>query len=246
MQTITQTVGGAQTLQFNINGKYFTILATTLGLNVRFYRGGKKLDLGDIKALLAGLEVSFDANDAFDRVEIDTLGADTFVIGLSNGQSRYNRSQGNVTVTSGTLTSVATITNPVSVQNTSATPLLSQDNGLSYGASYKSVTNMAANTPDTIFTPAANVNGALIISAHAWGNNAGGSQPALIAKTSAPTSVIDGDVIASPWTGSNSNGNNGYVVNRVIKIAAGKGLYHINGLAEGVANAQRSVLYTLL
>lgn len=99
MQTYTQTVATAQTLQFNITGKYFTILLTSLGLNVRFYVGGKKKDLGDIKGLLSGLEVSFSNEDGFDRVEIDTLGADTFTIGIGNGQARYNRSQGNVAIT---------------------------------------------------------------------------------------------------------------------------------------------------
>lgn len=99
MQTFNQTVASAQTLQFNVSGKYFTILLTTLGLNVRFYVGGKKKDLGDIKGLLAGLEVSFSSDDGFDRVEVDTLGADTITIGIGNGQARYNRSQGNVSIT---------------------------------------------------------------------------------------------------------------------------------------------------
>lgn len=237
MQTITQTVVGAQTLQFNINGKYFTILATTLGLNVRFYRGGKKLDLGDIKALLAGLEVSFDANDAFDRVEIDTLGADTFVIGLSNGQSRYNRSQGNVAVTGGALTTLGSITNTVNI--------LEQPQV--YGASFRSIANLAANTPEVVFTPAANINGAIIHSMQFFDKNGGTiCNPAYLAKTSAPTTVTDGDAILSTDNYIEITGSLGHSASlkKPIKIASGKGLYFITNALQ--SNANRSVLYTLL
>lgn len=100
MQTFTQSFAGVQTVQYNIRGTYFTTLATNLGINVRFYKGGKLNDLGDIKGLLSGLEVNLDKGDYFDRVEIDTLGADTIMFGISTGQSRYNRSQGSVSVIS--------------------------------------------------------------------------------------------------------------------------------------------------
>lgn len=237
MQTITQTVAGAQTLQFNINGKYFTILATTLGLNVRFYRGGKKLDLGDIKALLAGLEVSFDANDAFDRIEIDSLGADTFTIGLSNGQSRYNRSQGSVVITN---TPNVLITNPIS------NAVIMVNKGDNYGASSRSLTLLAANTPDTIFTAAANVNGAIIHSIQFYEYNATPSKPAFLAKATAPVSVIDGDAILS--VDNFSLGGTAFIcsgsLKNPLKIASGKGLFFITDVVQ--AHFNRSVLYTLL
>ncbi len=98
MQTLSQTFAGASTWQLNIGGRYFTTLGCTNPVNVRFYHGGKKLDLGEITGLLAGLEVTF-PGEGFDRVEIDATGIDTIQVGIGNGQARYNRSQGNVAIT---------------------------------------------------------------------------------------------------------------------------------------------------
>jgi len=103
MQTFTQTVAGAQTLTFNVPGKYFVLLASQLGVNIRFYRNGKRLELGEIQALLPGVEAVLgdlkDAEPSFTQVQIDALGADTISFGIGNGQVRYNRSQGNVAIT---------------------------------------------------------------------------------------------------------------------------------------------------
>jgi hypothetical protein len=103
MQTFAQTFSGAQTWVLNVPGKYFTTLQCTNPINVRFYKGGKQLDLGQISQLLAGLEVTLgnieDTEAAFDRVEVDVAGADTIQIGIGNGQARYNRSQGSVAIT---------------------------------------------------------------------------------------------------------------------------------------------------
>ena len=105
MQTFSQTFAGATTWKLEIVGRYFITLATTLGVNVRFYNQGKQLDLGQISGLLAGLEVGGQGLPfEFTRVEIDVLGADTVTVGIGNGVARYNRSQGNVTVNSGTVT----------------------------------------------------------------------------------------------------------------------------------------------
>lgn len=116
-----------------------------------------------------------------------------------------------------------------------------------YGASYKSVTAMAANTPDTVFTPAANANGAIIhrINGFSATGAAVWTQPTFIAKASAPATVIDGDIIAmmdsGVWTGA---GASNLKLEKPIFIPAGKGLYYIANAAETLG--QRSVLYTLL
>jgi len=122
MQTYSQTFTGATTWTLNIAGKYFVLLGCSSPCNVRFYKGGKKLDLGDITALLAGLEVTLgdmsDYEPAFERVEIDVTAADTVQVGIGNGQARYNRSQGNVSITNltGPVTqSIGTVTNVAAV-----------------------------------------------------------------------------------------------------------------------------------
>lgn len=95
MQTYQQTFAVAQTWELNIPGKYFTTLECLFPLNVRFYRGGTLLDAGEVRGMLAGLEMMLgnigDFQPAFDRVQIDVQAGDTVKIGIGNGQGRYNR-----------------------------------------------------------------------------------------------------------------------------------------------------------
>lgn len=65
-------------------------------------------------------------------------------------------------------------------------------------ASYQQLANMAANTPDTIFSAASNPNGAILLDAFGSGHSAGSPvQPTFIAKATAPANVTDGEVIYS-------------------------------------------------
>jgi len=104
MQTYDLTFTGAGTVEMNVPGKYFALLACNNAVTVRFFLGGKRLDLGEISNVLSGLECTLgdigDIAPAFDRVQIQTAGADTVTIGIGNGQSRYNRGgQSSVTIT---------------------------------------------------------------------------------------------------------------------------------------------------
>lgn len=103
MQTYQQTFASATTWQLNVPGKYFVTLACTQSINVRFYLGGSKLDMGDISGLLAGLEVgplaALKDPASFDRVEIDVQAGDTVQIGIGNGAARYNRASTSATIT---------------------------------------------------------------------------------------------------------------------------------------------------
>lgn len=122
------------------------------------------------------------------------------------------------------------------------------EDGYSYGASYKSATALAANTPDLIFSAAANVNGAIIqmASFNEFYAALVSGLGVYLAKSTAPTSITDGDVIVS------ANNASGYAsqtfvagfLNHAVKIAAGKGLYFITGVTQ--TTSSRSVLYTLL
>lgn len=99
MQTYSQTFPAASTWEINTPGRYFILMACTLACNVRFFSGGKRLDFGEIKTVLAGLEVG-GRNEGveFDRVQIDVQAGDNVTVGIGNGQVHYNRSNGTVDV----------------------------------------------------------------------------------------------------------------------------------------------------
>lgn len=137
-------------------------------------------------------------------------------------------------------------TSNVNVTNASLTVT---ETGTLYGASYKSNTLMAANTPDTVFAPAANVNGAIIWHAQFLTQNAATIGAGYLAKTAAPANITDGDLILSAEHASLIGANQmfGGTLPRPLKIAAGKGLYYLSTTAEvGAGLTLRSVLYTLL
>jgi|GEM_PF-1405793 hypothetical protein len=136
MQTYTQTVAANYTWVMNIPGKYFVTLGCTNTLNVRFYKGGKKLDLGDISGLGQGLEVGplagLNDDNAFDRVEIDITGPDTVKIGIGNGAARYNNSLATVVVTSNTPPRTGSITNTLNTVTNASAQLLAAKVNRSY------------------------------------------------------------------------------------------------------------------
>jgi len=125
--------------------------------------------------------------------------------------------------------------------------LVVMERGYTYGANYKSSTALAANTPDAVFTPASNVNGAILWAAAAWTwNGTNVMNLALLAKASAPATAIDGDLLTSGKANSPQAGSYTGLLDlaRPVFIAAGKGLYFLSSVAE--ANAFRSASYTLL
>jgi hypothetical protein len=139
MQTFTQTVASATTLKWNVPGNYFALITCSANCNVRLYLGGKKLDLGECTALLAGLEIGplvpeHNLPFSFDRVEVDTSAADTITVGIGNGQAHYNRSNGSVNVTNyngAAVNSQITVTNAsvqIDAANAARRYLLIQNN----------------------------------------------------------------------------------------------------------------------
>lgn len=195
--------------------------------------------------LLAGEKADFTGQDFLTLIIYHLDAADQTVV-LSFGH--------NANIGSATVSGSVTISNAVALDAPTLAALESVDLNAatrdllrfeSYGSSYKSTTALAANTPDTVFTAAANTNGAILHYASALSYNASGGVNAFIAKATAPTSIIDGDVIANPCMVQ--GGVSVINMTRAIKIPAGKGLYFIYNLAEsGTSLENRSALYTLL
>ena len=111
---------------------------------------------------------------------------------------------------------------------------------LTYTNSFSASVGLAASNGNVIFAPAANVNGAYLELA-SWGGNgttAGYLDISVAAKTTATTSVIDGDVLFNAACTMP-------VTQQIrIKIAAGKGLYWSTTATSNASTL--SVLYTLL
>jgi hypothetical protein len=133
--------------------------------------------------------------------------------------------------------SFATINNSI---NNSANV---RDQGYIYGVSYKSTTSMAANTPDPIWSAAANINGAAIWDAELETSGAAQGVAVILAKATAPTGILDGDVFLQVVFQAAGN-TASQKLNRAARVAAGKRLDYIVSTAEGAQN-YRHVNYTL-
>lgn len=99
--------------------------------------------------------------------------------------------------------------------------------------SYSDSTLLAANTPLTVIAPAANINGLIVNVGNLLSVNAGAIPLCvLLAKSSAPTTVIDGKVI---FATSSYCGGSFWVAGQLAKdvyVPAGQGLYFICNVAE--------------
>lgn len=112
---------------------------------------------------------------------------------------------------------------------------------------YGSISALASNSPETVFSAAANVNGAIVWDAQfETGDTVTLPRASFIYRTSAPVNVVDGRILVQ--------GNAGAVVSGFYsifgrlrtptRIPAGYGLYFISETAE--TRPHRSALYTLL
>lgn len=120
--------------------------------------------------------------------------------------------------------------------------------------SYKANGALAGATPDPVFLPADNLNGAIILTASVSDIGGGGSVPAsnqllgFVAKASNPASIVDGDpVFVSGVTAANASYYycSGQMPNEQF-VPPGLGLYFIAANAAVSAYGFRSCRYILL
>lgn len=202
------TAGGTQML--TVEGAYFRIQSQTGAMDVTVE------GVGTLPGLLTGQGLK---ETPFKRLLLrDVSGApNSGQILVASREFIDNRTYGVNSLDSATL---ATLRQP-----------------LASTGNFKSNGVLAAATPETIFTAASNVNGAILLSAgfNIIGN-ATLARPSIVAKATAPTSTIDGEVIVS----STYEGVFGttYVDAGQLPapqfIAAGLGLYYIQ---EGAGSA---------
>lgn len=226
------TFTAGQRLQINGEGDFFRLLLTTSPVNIDFYFQGR--EIAERLEVEAGFAEQF-RTIKFDRVDIVSPLAQTVQFETALGSEiRYDRGAASITGT--VALDGATL---AALEQINARP----ETGL---LNWNSSATMAANTPLTVFAPGANTNGAIIYMAQAGDRMAGNSVQVFIGKTSAPTTVTDGDIIAqtTPVAGGGDLiiGGNMAIPQH---IAAGVGLYFISGLA-GTAGFVRSCRYRLL
>lgn len=101
---------------------------------------------------------------------------------------------------------------------------------------FKSTTALAANTAETVLAPASNTAGLIVFEAGSFhGNRTAIGYAQLLAKTSAPTSIIDGDAHLTPGAAVVAAGPIGTMSMQMMRphrSQTGKGLYFIIDRAD--------------
>jgi hypothetical protein len=230
MSTIVDTIPANKTLTYFLTADFLRLQA---GVNVdlSFFCDG--VVIAHHAGVGAGFSIAFDKS--FDRVDCkDLSGANqALTLFLENGAQ----------------VRVDAIAGSISVINTEAAPVIVRTSNLagvddmSAATFYANATALAANTAVQVFAAGANINGAILYDSHISTSQAGNTTVTLLAKATAPATVIDGNVFDMV-----SNNANAWALSRGIigskKIAAGLGLYFISTLLE--AGGSRFVSYKLL
>lgn len=228
-----------QPFEFTDPGDFFRILSSQAPLDVRFYLRGK--EVAEALQVTEGYAERW-RGEGFDRLVMTSgteqtvqfvtrLGAEVFFDAPPVGDTAIVSSVP-LALDAATLASLNAVVREVPT----------------YGASHDSTTALGAAGTETVFTPAANVNGAIIWSA-GWNGFNGGTAvltSALIAHTAAPGGFTSGDVLmvcdqlASVAGGLAYSGR----LQHPVRVPAGKGAYFFSAVAESAAG--RHVLFTLL
>lgn len=246
MRTIPRVLAAGVVDTYPVYGRYFRLMTTVGAVNVDLLRAGA------VVYEAVNVQAGFYAipEGGFDAIRILSGTLQTIQIAVTNGNGGYDRSTGDVNILPGsqvrnldsngnTMDSVGTF----AAMTADMRYLLTQDGGFSYGVAYASQTNLPAALAVNIFTGAANVNGAIVWSAGIITGAAGSNIVTMLAKATAPTGMVDGDVIAQGLS-LGANFGIGPVLPRPVRIAAGKGLWVISSVAETGSN--RYATYSLL
>jgi hypothetical protein len=234
MSSVTETINAGTWREFFEPGDFFRLLETTAPVTVEFYAEGRKIV--DVVNIQAGYAEYFRGGTLvmFDRVRI--YSATTQQVGFVTrfgSDVRYDRGASSVTGT---------------VALDAATLLALGKPGAQTGF-FSNLAAVTANTPISVFTAAANINGAILLSADISCIDVVNHSQAFITKATAPTTVADGSVlIATKCTALNAS-TLGYsaTLPKDQFIEAGQGLYFIStaGIAINPANF-RACRYRLL
>jgi len=232
IEIVTATFAAGESRLFALTGQYFEIIDATFPVDVTlsdFY--------GAQRGLMKSAEASFNLKGTeFGVIQITSASAQTIRFAYGTGEAGTRRAAGAVSI-------VGTV--PVDLVQADVDAL----NRPELATGYWVDSSAGSGTPLTVFTPAANVNGAIVWTAE---SNDYLSVPTcnggFIAKASAPASHVDGIVVAKMFIDAIvSTTNTAYKaqLQRPFRLAPGLGLYWIQNTA-GTAGFGRNASYTLL
>lgn len=221
-------------VEFYEPGDFFRILASAGPVDVRFYRLG--VEVGEALQVTEGYAERW-RGLGFDRFVIASASTQTIQVVARLGSDVYFDAP-----PVGSTDIVSSVPLALDVAT-----LLAMRQPVQPASNWNSNAALVANTPLTIFAPAANTNGAIIWTAEAGEGYSSAGLSTFIAKASAPATPVDGEVIAM----SHGTANNGALQSMVkmphpTRIAAGLGLYYIASAAGSGTNYGRHCRYTLL
>jgi hypothetical protein len=239
MSSTPETINAGTWREWFEPGDFFRLLATTAPVSVEFYSNGKKtVELQSIEAGYAEYFRGEDGKLPFDRVRIYSATTQTVQFVTRQGSDvRYDRGASSVTGTVSLDAATLMALEQINVRPEAATGF------------YATTGALAANTADVVFLAGANVNGAIVFTADAVDVATATLMMAFVAKNAAPTTPLDGEVIAQSHIAYSAN-MNPTMYNLELKnaqyVPAGKGLYFISSVAMTNPALGRSCRYKLL
>lgn len=220
IELVSVTFNAGESRLFAVSGEYFEVIDAPNPVDVLLsdFNGAQRARMNQAAASFYSKGVQYGV------IQITSASSQTIRFAYGTGETGTRRSTGVVTISGPVALDMASL-------NAISRPLAATGN-------YKANGALAANTPETIFTPAANVNGAILLTAGAFQYDVSHVHT-FIAKNAAPTTPFDGEIlIASGWYFS--SGANAFMcqLNDEQFIPAGLGLYFIASaaLAAGATN----------
>lgn len=212
--------------------RYSIITVGTSGPRIRV-----KTDSGDDLVMKPGDKVR--TGKRFTRLMVSSYDATAVTGFLQVGEGSFDSDSvvGNVTVDGTVVVSSVTAT------------VTAKDEGITYGASFASTTALAANTAENVIAAASNLAGYVVWAANFLNNRSTQiTNASLVAKATAPGTVIDGDVLLWPssWMVTTNEFVSGGELKRAVRVALGKRLDFMSTSAEDNTPTGRRVLYTIL
>ena len=223
IEIVSVTFGAGDSRLFAFTGEYFEVIdaPTPIDVVLSDFNGSQRARMGQASASFYSKGVKFGV------IQITSSSAQTIRFAYGSGETGTRRSTGSVTVSGAVALDAATL---LALEQINVRPEVQTGN-------FGILGGYIANTPETVFTPGANANGAILLSADVGmfdSTNTGiFGIFTFLSKASPPTTVVDGSVLLSSKIDNGfSTGlyQSGATLHAPQYIAPGQGLYFIGSI----------------